>query len=95
MLTSAVVFLCSLAILANSLCILNHMTRQTSHVVRGFYTLTATGGFALVLMQPLTLHWWLVLILVGLTVMHLLYEPEFVKRRHIPWLFGDGHRRGQ
>lgn len=95
MLTSAVVFLCSLAILANSLCILNHMTRQTSHIARLFYSGTATGGFALLLLQPAAIHWWLVLVLCGLTALHLLYEPEFVKRRHIPWLFGDGHRRGQ
>ena len=94
MLISAVIFLCSLTLLANSLCILNHMTAQTSHLARIFYTSTSTWGL-LCLLAPPSAYWAWAWVYAGFVVLHLAYQPRFVKDRNVPWFFNDGHRRHQ
>lgn len=95
MLSSALIFLLSLALLANSLCVINHMTSKTSHLARIFYTTTATWALLCLLVVPST-DWPWVWLYSGFVVFHLTYQPQFVTDRHIPWLFGDDqHRRNQ
>lgn len=93
MVSAALIFLLSLALMTNSLCILNHMTPQTSHVARTFYSSTAVLAFFLMLAQPKDVYWAWVWLYAGFAVLHLWYQPEFVTKRHIPWFFGEGHRR--
>ena len=91
MATLVLLVIASVLVLANSLCILNHMTPTTSHLARVYYLATATAAFILLLVRP-ELGWWELWIWLGVAAFNLSYQPSFAKRK-INWFHDTEHRR--